>query len=139
MFVSNYTELETIVPALPRRNLDAPLITPGAAKLTEGKRNNGGKMTSNDLVIASTAVAVRDYPPLPGQDRDRDALLIRAAARAGEARRTVSRVIHDLRYRPPKRRTAKMLAGTGSAAVAEAGFPAAGRRIISHHAADRGG
>ena len=66
-------------------------------------------MTSKDLVIASTAVAVRDYPPLPGQERDRDALLIRAAARAGEARRAMSRAIHDLRYRPPRRRTAKML------------------------------
>ena len=52
-------------------------------------------MTSNDLVIASTAVAVRDYPPLPGQDRDRDALLIRAAARAAEARRTISRVLSE--------------------------------------------
>ena len=48
-------------------------------------------MTSKDLVIASTAVAVRDYPPLPGHERDRDALLIRAAARAGEARRAMSR------------------------------------------------
>ena len=66
-------------------------------------------MASKHLVIASTAVAVRDYPPLPGQDRDRDALLIRAAARAGEARRAVSRAIHDLRYRPPRRRTGKML------------------------------
>ena len=66
-------------------------------------------MASKDLVIASTAVTVRDYPPLPGQDRDRDTLLIRAATRAGEAKRAMSRAIHDLRYRPPRRRTAKVL------------------------------
>jgi biofilm PGA synthesis N-glycosyltransferase PgaC len=36
-------------------------------------------------------------------------VLIRAAVRAGEARRAVSRVVHDVRYRPPRRRTAKMV------------------------------
>ena len=49
---------------------------------------------------------MRDYLPLPGHDQD-DALV--CAARAGEARRAMSRAIHDLRYRPPRRRTAKML------------------------------
>jgi cellulose synthase/poly-beta-1,6-N-acetylglucosamine synthase-like glycosyltransferase len=36
-------------------------------------------------------------------------VLIRAATRAGEVRRAMSRVAHDVRYRPPRRRTAKML------------------------------
>ena len=60
-------------------------------------------MGSTDLVVASRAVAVRDYPPLPGPAGERGALLIRAATRAGEARRSMSRVVHDLRHR----RTAK--------------------------------
>ena len=66
-------------------------------------------MATKELVIASQAVAVRDYPPLPGQSGERDTLVIRAASRAGEARRAMSRVVHDLRYRPPRRRTAKLL------------------------------
>jgi poly-beta-1,6-N-acetyl-D-glucosamine synthase len=65
-------------------------------------------MPTKELVIASKAVAVRDEP-LPGQSGGTDGLLIRAASRAGDARRAVSRVLHDLRYRPPRRRTAKML------------------------------
>jgi hypothetical protein len=66
-------------------------------------------MPAKELVIASKAVTVRDYPPLPGQSGGKDTLLIRAAGRAGEARRAMSRTLHDLRYRPPRRRTAKML------------------------------
>jgi biofilm PGA synthesis N-glycosyltransferase PgaC len=66
-------------------------------------------MATKELVIASKAVAVRDYPPLPGQSGDKDTLLIRAASRAGETRRAMARVLHDLRYRPPRQRTAKML------------------------------
>jgi hypothetical protein len=66
-------------------------------------------MGSTDLVVASSAVAVRDHPPLPGPTGERGKLLIRAASRAGEARRSMSRAVHDLRYRPPRRRTAKML------------------------------
>ena len=66
-------------------------------------------MPTKELVIASKAVAVRDYPPLPGQPGGKDALLIRAASRAGDARRAMSRVLHDLKYRPPRQRTAKML------------------------------
>ena len=49
---------------------------------------------------------MRDYLPLPGHDQD-DALVC-AAAQAGEERRGVAG-IHDLRYRPPRWRTAKML------------------------------
>ena len=66
-------------------------------------------MGSTDLVVASSAVAVRDHPPLPGPAGERGKLLIHAASRAGEARRSMSRFVHDLRYRPPRRRTAKML------------------------------
>jgi glycosyltransferase involved in cell wall biosynthesis len=66
-------------------------------------------MPTKELVIASKALAVPDYPPLPGQSGGKDGLLIRAVSRAGEARRVMSRVMHDLRYRPPKRRTAKLL------------------------------
>jgi poly-beta-1,6-N-acetyl-D-glucosamine synthase len=66
-------------------------------------------MGSTDLVVAPRAAAVRDYPPLPGPAGERGALLIRAATRAGEARRSMSHVVHDLRHRPPRRRTAKML------------------------------
>jgi len=65
-------------------------------------------MASKELVIASPAVAVRDYPPPPGQP-ERDGIAVRVAARAGEVRRAMSRKVHDLRYRPPRRRTAKML------------------------------
>jgi hypothetical protein len=54
-------------------------------------------MPTKELVIASKAVAVRELPPLPGQSGGKDKLLIRAASRAGDARRTVSRVLHDLR------------------------------------------
>jgi poly-beta-1,6-N-acetyl-D-glucosamine synthase len=35
--------------------------------------------------------------------------VIRVASRAGEVRRAMSRTVHDLRYRPPRRRTAKLL------------------------------
>jgi cellulose synthase/poly-beta-1,6-N-acetylglucosamine synthase-like glycosyltransferase len=66
-------------------------------------------MPTKELVIASKAVTVRELPPQPGQSDDTDGIFIRAASRAGEARRTVSRVLHDLKYRPPKHRTAKML------------------------------
>ena len=66
-------------------------------------------MGSTNLVVASSAVAVRDHPPLPGPAGERGSLLIHAASRAGEARRSMSRFVHDLRYRPPRRRTAKML------------------------------
>ena len=66
-------------------------------------------MPTKELVIASKAVTVRELPPQPGQSGGTDGIFIRAASRAGEARRTVSRVLHDLKYRPPRRRTAKML------------------------------
>ena len=66
-------------------------------------------MPTKELVIASKAVAIPDYPPSPGLSSGQDGLLIRVASRAGEARRSMSRVLHDLRYRPPRRRTAKML------------------------------
>ncbi len=65
-------------------------------------------MATKELVIASKAVAVGDYPPGPGQS-EQDGVIIRAATRAGEARRAMSRMVHDLRYRPPRQRTAKML------------------------------
>ena len=65
-------------------------------------------MASKELVIASRAVAVREYPPPPGQS-ERDGMAVRVAARAGELRRAMSRAVHDLRYRPPRRRTGKML------------------------------
>jgi poly-beta-1,6-N-acetyl-D-glucosamine synthase len=67
-------------------------------------------MPTKELVIASKALAVPDYPPLPGQSgAGKDGLLIRAVSRAGEARRVMSRAMHDMRYRPPRRRTAKLL------------------------------
>lgn len=65
-------------------------------------------MASTDLVVPRPTT-INAYAP--GQERalDRQPFLIRAAARAGGARRALSRTIHDLRYRPPRRRTAKML------------------------------
>src|SRR5450755_1093198 len=65
-------------------------------------------MASKELVIASRAVAVQEYPPASGES-ERDGMAVRVAARAGELRRSMSRAVHDLRYRPPRRRTAKML------------------------------
>jgi biofilm PGA synthesis N-glycosyltransferase PgaC len=50
-----------------------------------------------------------ELTPSWGSGPDRDPVLIRAATRAGEVRRAVSRVVHDVRYRPPRRRTAKLL------------------------------
>ncbi|HEY2578593.1 MAG TPA: glycosyltransferase family 2 protein [Streptosporangiaceae bacterium] len=66
-------------------------------------------MGTKDLVIAPRTVEIKSYLPLPGLAPEREATLIRAAARVGEAKRSMSRFLHDLRYRPPRARTAKML------------------------------
>ena len=68
-------------------------------------------MATRELVIAprtgriiSAGVAPAQWPG-PG----REPALIRATARVGEVRRAVSRVVHEVRYRPPRRRAAKMV------------------------------
>jgi glycosyltransferase involved in cell wall biosynthesis len=69
-------------------------------------------VASKELIVAPKAVAfskVTELGPTSWEGSDSDSVLIRAATRAGEVRRTVSRMMHDVRYRPPKRRTAKML------------------------------
>jgi len=62
--------------------------------------------------VAPKAVAfsrVTELGPASWEGSGREPLLIRAATRAGDVRRAMSRVMHDVRYRPPKRRTAKLL------------------------------
>lgn len=68
-------------------------------------------MATKELVVAPKMVGLgrADVAPATWPGPDREPLVIRAAVRAGEARRAVSRVVHDVRYRPPRRRTAKML------------------------------
>ncbi len=69
-------------------------------------------MASNELIVAPKAASfgrTAELTPASWSGPDRDPLLIRAAARAGEVRRAMSRVVHDVRYRPPRRRTAKLL------------------------------
>ena len=69
-------------------------------------------MASKDLIVAPKAVAfsrVTEPGPASWKGPDSEPLLIRAATRAGDVRRAMPRVMHDLRYRPPKARTAKLL------------------------------
>ena len=69
-------------------------------------------MASKELIVAPKAVAysrVTELGPTSWEGSDQESLLIRAATRAGDVRRAMSRVMHDVRYRPPKRRTAKLL------------------------------
>ena len=68
-------------------------------------------MPTKELVLAPRTATItspglaRGGWPGPG----REPLLIRATARAGQTRRAVSRVVHDVRYRPARPRTAKMV------------------------------
>lgn len=66
-------------------------------------------MGTKELVVAPRTVEITDLPPRRGLVHERESALIRATARAGEAKRSMSRFLHDLRYRPPRTRTAKML------------------------------
>jgi biofilm PGA synthesis N-glycosyltransferase PgaC len=69
-------------------------------------------VASKELIVAPKAVAysrVTELGPTSWEGSDQESLLIRAATRAGDVRRAMSRVMHDVRYRPPKRRTAKLL------------------------------
>ena len=68
-------------------------------------------MASKELIAAPKVTYGRtaELAPATWSGSDRDPLLIRAASRAGEVRRAVSRAVHDVRYRPPRRKTAKML------------------------------
>ena len=69
-------------------------------------------MASKELIVAQRAVApsrVTELGPTSWEGSDKESLLIRAATRAGDVRRAMSRIMHDVRYRPPKRRTAKLL------------------------------
>jgi biofilm PGA synthesis N-glycosyltransferase PgaC len=69
-------------------------------------------VASKELIVAPKVTYGRtaELAPAAWSEPDRgDPLLIRAAARAGEVRRAVSRAVHDVRYRPPRRKTAKML------------------------------
>ena len=69
-------------------------------------------MAGKELIVMPRAVTfgrTSELAPVSWSGPDREPLLIRAATRAGEARRAMSRVVHDVRYRPPRRRTAKLL------------------------------
>jgi poly-beta-1,6-N-acetyl-D-glucosamine synthase len=65
-------------------------------------------VASKELVVAPKAVTY-GTAPAPWAGPTGEPWLIRVATRAGEARRAMSRVVHDLRYRPPRRRTSKLL------------------------------
>src|SRR5580698_7891204 len=68
-------------------------------------------MPTKELVLAPRTATItspglaRGGWPGPG----REPLLIRATARAGQTRRAVARAVHDVRYRPARPRTAKMV------------------------------
>jgi len=69
-------------------------------------------MAVKELVVAPKGLNPgrgADLVPAPWSGPDHEPLIIRAAVRAGEVRRAMSRVVHDVRYRPPRQRTAKML------------------------------
>jgi biofilm PGA synthesis N-glycosyltransferase PgaC len=72
----------------------------------------GDIMAVKELVVAPKGLNPgrgADLVPAPWSGPDHEPLIIRAAVRAGEVRRAMSRVVHDVRYRPPRQRTAKML------------------------------
>ncbi len=68
-------------------------------------------MASKELIVAPKVALGRaaELAPASWSGPDQDPLLIRVATRAGEVRRAMSRAVHDVRYRPPRRRTAKLL------------------------------
>ena len=69
-------------------------------------------MATKELLVAPKALSSgrsAELAPASWSGPTREPVLIRAATRAGEVRRAMSRVVHDVRYRPPRRRTAKML------------------------------
>jgi poly-beta-1,6-N-acetyl-D-glucosamine synthase len=69
-------------------------------------------VASKELIVAPKAATfgrTAERTPAAWAAPDRDPLLIRAASRAGEVRRAVSRAVHDVRYRAPRQRTAKLL------------------------------
>jgi biofilm PGA synthesis N-glycosyltransferase PgaC len=69
-------------------------------------------VATKELIVAPKAATfgrTAELAPVSWSGPDRDPLLIRAASRAGEVRRAMSRVVHDVRYRPPRQRTAKLL------------------------------
>jgi len=68
-------------------------------------------MPTKELVLAPRTGTITSPGLVPGgwPGPGREPLLIRATARAGEARRAMSRVVHEVRYRPARRRTAKMV------------------------------
>jgi hypothetical protein len=68
-------------------------------------------VATKELIVAPRTAAsshVVELAPVKWSE-PKDSMLIRAATRAGEVRRAMSRAVHDVRYRPPRRRTAKML------------------------------
>lgn len=63
-------------------------------------------MPSKDLVVAPRRTTTGALlPDLPGVE----APVLKVVARLGEAKRSVSRFLHEMRYRPQKRETARML------------------------------
>lgn len=68
-------------------------------------------MPTKELVLAPRTGTITSPGLAPGgwPGPGREPLLIRATARAGEARRAMSRAVHEVRYRPARRRTAKMV------------------------------
>ena len=68
-------------------------------------------MPTKELVLAPRTGTITSPGLVPGgwPGPGREPLLIRATARAGQTRRAVSRVVHDVRYRPARPRTAKMV------------------------------
>jgi biofilm PGA synthesis N-glycosyltransferase PgaC len=69
-------------------------------------------VATKELIVAPKAATfgrTAELAPVSWSGPARDPLLIRAASRAGGVRRAMSRVVHDVRYRPPRQRTAKLL------------------------------
>lgn len=62
-------------------------------------------MPSKDIVIAPRPVPYGQATA----DLDDEPFALRMAARLGEAKRTIDRFVHEVRYRPPRSRTARML------------------------------
>jgi glycosyltransferase involved in cell wall biosynthesis len=68
-------------------------------------------VATKELIVAPRTAAsshVLELAPVKWSE-PKDSMLIRTATRAGEVRRAMSRAVHDVRYRPPRRRTAKLL------------------------------
>ena len=66
-------------------------------------------MVTKELVVAPRTVTYGRPGQGPWVGPTQDAWPVRVATRAGEVRRAMSRTVHDLRYRPPRGRTAKLL------------------------------